>query len=232
MKKCAAGLSVVAWLLCAPLRAQTPDSERSNTPRGRDVFDQDLPACPEDWRGECGTRIFEHLPSGAVSARTLGHKNSKAAGKEFDRGVQAWNKGQNDQALLHLAEAVRLDPGFVEARTDLGIVYAKMGRPEQALNQYERALVLEPNLAVLHSNKAAALVMLSRWEEAERAARRGVQFDPSSIDANYMLGVALVMQNKITPEAAGHLSVAADKYPRARSLLAEVRADLAVHRSQ
>jgi tetratricopeptide (TPR) repeat protein len=91
---------------------------------------------------------------------------------------------------------------------NLGVLYAKTDRPEEALDQYERALELEPNLAVLHSNKAAALVMLGRWEEAEQAGRRAVQLDPGSIDGNYMLGIAMMNQGKITPETAAHLAIA------------------------
>jgi len=121
-----------------------------------------------------------------------------------------------------------LDPDFLEARTDLGIVYTKTDRPEEALVQYELALGLEPNVTALHSNKAAALVMLSRYEEAEQAAQRALQLDPGSIDANYMLGIAMLMQGKITSEMAAHLAIAAKKHPRARAYLAEVQAQLAV----
>jgi tetratricopeptide (TPR) repeat protein len=118
----------------------------------------------------------------------------------------------------------------VEARAELGIVYAKTRRTEEALSQFEQALALEPNWAVLQSNKAAVLVMLSRWEAAEQAARRAVQLDPKSIEANYMLGIAMIMQGKITPETAAHLAVAAKGFTRARAFLAEVQAQLAAER--
>jgi tetratricopeptide (TPR) repeat protein len=124
-----------------------------------------------------------------------------------------------------------LDSNFVEALAELGVVYAKSGQPELALDCFTRAAVLEPNSSLFHSNKASALVILNRPQQAEQAARRAVQLDRNSIEANYMLGVALVMQEKIAPEAAAHLSIAADKYPRARALLAEVQAYLAKHRS-
>jgi tetratricopeptide (TPR) repeat protein len=96
------------------------------------------------------------------------------------------------------------------------------------LKQYELALALEPNLAGAYSNKAAAFVMLSRGEEAEHAARRALQLDPGFIDADYMLGIAMMMQGKITSETAAHLAIAAKKHPRARAYLAEVQAQLAV----
>ena len=67
--------------------------------------------------------------------------------------------GQNDEALHLFSEAVRLDPGYAQARVNLGAVYVKTGFPEQALDQYEQALMLEPNVPMLHSNKAAALVL-------------------------------------------------------------------------
>jgi superkiller protein 3 len=130
--------------------------------------------------------------------------------------------------LRYLIEALRLDPDFMEARTDLGAFHAQANRPEEALEQYDQALALEPNLALLHSNKAAALVMLGRWEEAEQAARRALQLDPESTDANFMLGITMMKQGKITAETAAHLAIAAKKHPRGRAYLAEVQAQLAV----
>jgi len=206
--------------------AQAPDPRQIDTPHSKDTLDQDAMACPGK-DPACGSDILVRPPRGGVSARTLAHKPSKAAAKAFDRAFRAWNKGQSDQELRYLTEAVRLDPDYVEARTNLGAVYAKADRPEEALEQYEQALALEPNLALLHSNKAAALVMLSRWEEAEQAGRRAVQLDPKSIDGNYMLGIALMKQGKITPETAACLAMAVKKHPRAGAFLAEVQAELA-----
>jgi tetratricopeptide (TPR) repeat protein len=207
--------------------AQARDPAQIDSPHSSDPFDQDVTACSRSKDLACGSNILVSPPRGGVSAGTLAHKHSKAAVQAFNRGHRAWNKGQSEQVLRYLGEAVRLDPDFVEARVDLGAVYAKTGQPEKALEQDERALALEPNLAVLQSNKAAALLMLSRWEEAEQAARRAVQLEPGSIDANYVLGIAMMMQGKITPEVAAHLAMAVKKHPRARAFLAEVQADLA-----
>jgi tetratricopeptide (TPR) repeat protein len=203
-----------------------PDPRQLDTPRSKDTLDQDAMACSGK-DPACGSNILVRPPRGGVSARTLAHKPSKAAVEAFNRGVRAWNKSEIDQALYLFNEAVRLDPGYAQARVNLGAVYAKTGLPEQALDQYEQALILEPNVPVLHSNKAAALVMLSRWEEAEQAARRALQLDPESIDGHYMLGIALMKQGKITPETATHLAIAAKKHLRARAFLAKVQADLA-----
>jgi tetratricopeptide (TPR) repeat protein len=222
------GLLKAQWTQQPPtaVPGQIPDPWQIDTPHSRDVLDQDATACPGGGGPPCASNIVSP-PHGGISARTLVHKHSKAAVKAFTQGLRAWNKGQSDQALRQFGEAVRLDPGYVEARANLGAVYAKTARPKEALDEYEQALTLEPNLAVLHSNKAAALVMLSRWEAAEQAARRAVQLDPESIDASYMLGIALMKQGKITPETAARLAVAAKTNPRARAFLTEVEAYLA-----
>jgi tetratricopeptide (TPR) repeat protein len=169
------------------------------------------------------------MVTGVVSARTLTHKPSQSARKEFDRGVQAEQRGQNSEAIRHFTQAVRLDPNYVEAEADLGLTYSKSGQGEAAINVFDRALALEPNWALLSGAKASALVMLSRWEEAEQAARRAVRLNPSSIESNYMLGLALLMQGKITPETARSLEMAASQYPKAREHLAEVQAKLTAH---
>jgi len=156
----------------------------------------------------------------------LKHKPSKAARTEFDHGVQSWLKGRSEEAAEHFTEAIRLDPDSVEARIDLGIIYVKSGHPEKALDQCEQGLALEPNLAVLHTNKAAALAMLNRWAEAEMVARRAVQLDPRSTAAQYMVGLAMLMQDKVTPEVVEHLASAAKTYAKAKMFLIEVQEEL------
>jgi len=212
-----------AALLCAPLRAQSrepncdgnlepprPISERNPPPEFRNLN--------REKQGDCTPAIGAGR-AGGVSVRSLAHKPSNKARKEFHLGIQDWQKGRSDQALLHLSEAVLLDPDYMEAQAELGVVYANTGRASQALEHFERALALAPDFAVLYTGKAGALVILDRPKEAEQAARRAVQLAPASIEASYMLGIALYMQGQTTRETADHLAVAAEKFPRAREVL-------------
>jgi cytochrome c-type biogenesis protein CcmH/NrfG len=74
-------------------------------------------------------------------------------------------------------------------------------------------------------------MLLKGPAEAESSARRALQLDPRSIEANFMLGLALLAQKKFTPEAAAHLAVAAPRYPRARPLLTSLEAELRTSKS-
>ncbi len=136
--------------------------------------------------------------------------------------MQDWRKGRTGQALTHLAQAVALDPVFLEAQADLGVVCASTGMLSQALDHFEKALVLEPGLHVLYENKAGVLMLLDRPEEAEQAARQALRLAADSIDANYSLGMSLIMRGQLTPEALACLKLAASKDARAQKALASI----------
>jgi tetratricopeptide (TPR) repeat protein len=169
----------------------------------------------------------QNSEAGVVSAHALAHKPSKAALKELDRGVLAWRKGRNDEALEHLTDAIRLDPGFVEAHIGLGAFYDDAHQPALALDHFNLALLLDPQSLWATVAKAAVLMTLNRPDEAEQAARRALQLSPGLFQADYLLGAALLAQDKITPEAAEHLRIAASKLPQAQPFLAAILARLA-----
>jgi Tfp pilus assembly protein PilF len=194
MKKPATGAFVIASLFCLPLPAQDRIARGASPPvaaNWEQIVHADRNVDVGDW--STGVANSQFSPP-LISAATLAHNPSKGARREFDRGVRAWRKGEGDQAVQHLAEAVRLDPDFIDALNELGFVYVKTGHPELALGHLQRAVTLMPNLAVLQTNYAAALVDLGRPVEAEAVARRALQLDARSVQANHLLGVALMMQ--------------------------------------
>jgi Tfp pilus assembly protein PilF len=234
MKRCAIGLLLICCLAATRLEAQNRDTDCDGTPPAHRL-DRNGNVLPEyrEWDpGQCAAAVSPHPSSpAAISAKSLAHKPSKEARKEYARGMQDTRRGHSDEAIKHLLEAIRLDPDFLDAQNELGVLYVRMGRADLALAHLDRALALEPNVAVLHTNKASALVVLNRPVEAEPEARRAIQLDPSSPEANYMLGVALMMQQKPT-EAAAHLALAAPKYPRARAFFESLRKQLSKSQTQ
>jgi hypothetical protein len=81
---------------------------------------------------------FLLLPT-VVSTRFLAHEVTKEPRKEFDLGYKAWRKSQFNSAQTHFPEAIRLDPGFLQALTGLAVVHLKLSRPELALNDLNRS---------------------------------------------------------------------------------------------
>jgi tetratricopeptide (TPR) repeat protein len=215
---------VIACLSLTAVWAQNPAAECGDTP----------PEKAHCVVGQCPPAVQGQLAPGVVSAHALAHKPPKAARRELDRGLQAWRKCRKDEALQHLTDAVRLDPGFVEAHIWLGAFYDDAQQPALALDHFNRALLLEPESSSATLAKAAVLMTLNRPAEAEQAAHRALQLSPGLIEAHFLLGAALVVQQKVTPlnrlrlaEAAEHLRIAASKLPQARAFLAAAQARLA-----
>jgi tetratricopeptide (TPR) repeat protein len=232
----AGGPFIVACLSLTAVWGQNPDAECGDA----------LPENPRYVVGQCPPSVQVHPTPGVVSAQALAHQPPRAARKELDRGLRAWRKGRKDEALQHLTDAVRLDPGFVEAHIRLGAFYDDADQPALALDHFNRALLLEPESSPATLAKAAVLMTLNRPAEAEQAARRALQLSPGLIEAHYLLGAALMVQEEVTPlngltplnrltplnglrlaEAAEHLRIAAAKLPQARPFLAAVQARLA-----
>jgi tetratricopeptide (TPR) repeat protein len=180
-----------------------------------------------DWVNQLSAQSLDALRAGVVSTRNLAHKPPKAARREFDRGLRASEIGHNAEALQHFIAAVDADPEYLEGQAYLGRLYLLQGEATLGLEHLDRALSIEASSDVLHSNRAAALMMLKRPVEAEQAARQAVQLAPASIAAHYMLGLALLRQNRATPETALHLEIAVGKYPDVLPGLAWVRERLA-----
>jgi len=134
-----------------------------------------------------------------------------------------------EEAAAHLREAVRLTPGSVRARTDLGSALAKMGRLPDAIAEYQAALKLDPSAAILHHNLGSALSQSGRLVEAIAEYEQALRIDPGYEDArrdlaaaHYSRGVELAKSPGRATEAIGELEAALHiqpDYPEAHNNL-------------
>ena len=188
---------------------QAPPGDTVNAPRHFDVLEeiqnlQQSSAGISEFRAEykntgdgaalasteSAPRATLETPS-AISAQRLRHRPPKVARKAFARGVTARRKERRTDAIEHFSTAVSLDPLYLEARAELGVLYARTGEVPKALEQFERGLELEPNSSVLHFDRAWALLSLGRAAEAEGESRRALALNPQDAAAKYLVGLAL-----------------------------------------
>ena len=165
----------------------------------------------------------EKQTTGGISIRRLSHKPAKKAANALKKAGEAQRKGNVTEWEKNLRLAVKLDPDYFEARNNLGAFLARHNRPAEALEEFRAALEIDPDAAPILTNISASLLSLNQTKEAEAYARRALAIDPLSMQAHYLIGVALVKQNQFTLEAADHLHDSGTKFPKALEVEAAVR---------
>ena len=105
-------------------------------------------------------------------------------------------EGRTEEAHQHFEAAVRLSPGFAEARTNLANALAADGRFEEALVHYRAAIDLKPEYTEPRVGLGAVFLRLRRPDEAIPQYREAVRLDPALAQAHNGLGGALAMQGK------------------------------------
>lgn len=106
------------------------------------------------------------------------------AALHYEAGKNASYLQRNDEATRHLEEALRLNPGFVEARTLLGNLLGERGQHEEALRQCRAALATRPNDPQLHSNLGSLLALQGQLDQAVASFLEAIRLDPNYAEAH------------------------------------------------
>jgi tetratricopeptide (TPR) repeat protein len=101
----------------------------------------------------------------------------------FDCGLEFEQQGHFEKALANYDKALALDPGFIEALNNRGVVLEAMNRLEEALASYDRVLALSPDLATVIRNRGNVLNALNLTGEALANYDRALALDPDDADA-------------------------------------------------
>ena len=83
-----------------------------------------------------------------------------------------WMKEDPARAETFFREAIRIQPEYPQALTNLAVLLSEMNRTEEAAFNFERAIRLRPNYALAHLNYGVMLRNLGHVDAAIQHARR------------------------------------------------------------
>jgi predicted CXXCH cytochrome family protein len=101
-----------------------------------------------------------------------------------------WTQRSEDVAQAEGAyrEAIRLQPDYAQARTNLAILLFQRNRVEEAGYQFEYALRLRPDYALGHFNYGLMLWKTGNISEARRQMEATIRVNPNHGEAHQVLG--------------------------------------------
>ncbi len=103
------------------------------------------------------------------------------------------------EALPHLSEAVRIDPGKTSYHTNRGVSLFQLGRLEEASDEFSQALRLEPGDATALTDLARTRFVQGEIPEAVRLYEAAIARAPEATEPRGRLAVALLVENKLEP---------------------------------
>ena len=128
-------------------------------------------------------------------------------------GFYLWGQGKVEPAMENYRAALRINPGYEDARNNLGYALASQKKYSEAIEQYEAALRIRPNHPEVHNNLGNALSELGRIDEAISHYLIVIRENPEHADAHNNLGIALAIKGKLD-EAIPHFREALRRKPK------------------
>jgi len=98
-----------------------------------------------------------------------------------------FEKGDNQAAMDHAREALRIKPTYVPAMSNLGLGLMRQHRYAEAAGLFRQALAYDPDNVPARLNLGAALVSMGRAGEAASAVREILRRDPAHAGARRLM---------------------------------------------
>lgn len=142
-------------------------------------------------------------------------KNAEASAL-LKRGAVLEGEGKVVESIAIHEEALKLNPGLVQAHINLISLYGRAQQSAPAEQHYHAALAINPDLPILHYNLGVLRVAQERFSEAAAAFQRCLQLDPHYADAHHNYAAMIERDGKLEL-AAHHYRKALENKPNYRA---------------
>jgi len=174
-------------------------------------------------RGQAGRLAFEMTDEEIKRAEELAETaEERAAASEeiqgfMEQGLQLYNDGSYDQALVAFNQALVLDDQQPSLLANIGNSHAKLNQNDQAVAAYEKAIAISPEDATLFQNLGGIYASMGDTVKAQELYEKAVGLskygDPKDAAVNYYnMGVTFINSGQ-NEEAVDALTKALDADP-------------------
>ena len=118
--------------------------------------------------------------------------NFGTADKKFIKGLSEQNKGDQEKAIRHYKEAIKIKPNYYDAYNNKGLAYANSKEKDykKAIECYNKALEIKPDKYEAYNNMGNAYNGLGESKKAIECYERALEIKPDKHEAHYNMGNA------------------------------------------
>ncbi|MBM86891.1 MAG: hypothetical protein CMQ41_00780 [Gammaproteobacteria bacterium] len=112
-------------------------------------------------------------------------------------GICSYKLEQHNKAIIQYRRAIELNPNFIDARINLGVVYKVLGNYDEAITEYRRAIDLNPQEFNALNNIGNLFLEKGDLKSAESWLKKALLLKPNSADALNNLGLVHKTKNQL-----------------------------------
>jgi tetratricopeptide (TPR) repeat protein len=140
-------------------------------------------------------------------------------------GSELGARGNHQEAIAHLQEALRINPEYTPGYNSLGIQLAESGKLNEATVQFSEVIRRDPGDASAHNNLGNILVAEGKLAEAAQEYEAALRLSPDYLDARSNLASLLIKQGNFEAairEASEVLRID-PSHPNARQMMQDLQ---------
>jgi tetratricopeptide (TPR) repeat protein len=107
----------------------------------------------------------------------------------FNLAIKNHQESKTDNAEKLYNQVLKIDPNYLPALNNLGVLYKKLGKHNKAKSCYEKAITLNPNNIDILYNLGNIFQKLEEYQKAKDYYEKVIKINPNYTDAYNNLGV-------------------------------------------
>lgn len=109
----------------------------------------------------------------------------KAAQKNYEKGLQAAQKGKFDDAEKHLTEATQVFPKYAVAWFALGQLQQRQNKSDEAGKSYQKAVSADSKYVSPYDQLALLSVQQGKWQDAADFSKQAITLNPVEFPSSF-----------------------------------------------
>ena len=139
----------------------------------------------------------DNLRAIELISQAISYDKSGKALYRYNFGLVLEKEGRLHEAESAYQEALRLNPSYSEAQSNLGNVWRSQGKLKEAAQAFQTVIQITPSSVEAHNNLGVVLKELGDLHKAIDEYRAALTLNPGHAEALNNLGVALKEQGKL-----------------------------------